>query len=108
MNENQLTVVKEYEFDNPLIQKIDSILNKSIGDCQHKYFHTFDHKCEYDLYFTSIANNETVRFTISEKSMGLYELNKKLTIARGNDFIFNQINKLTIEIYNNLSEINKC
>ena len=37
----------------------------------------------------------------------MYELNKKLTNARGaNGFIFNQINKLTIKIYSNLSDIN--
>ena len=30
MNKNQLTIVKEYEFDNPLIQKIDSIIDNSI------------------------------------------------------------------------------
>ena len=40
--------------------------------------------------------------------MGLYELNKKLTIPRGNGFIFNQINKLTIKRYSNLSNINIC
>ena len=38
--------------------------------------------------------------------MGLYELNKKLTIARGNCFIFIQINKLTKKICRNLSNIN--
>ena len=38
--------------------------------------------------------------------MGIYELNKKLTLARGNGFIFNQINKLTIKLYSNLSNIN--
>ena len=37
--------------------------------------------------------------------MNLFELNKKLTIARGNGFIFNQINKLTIKFYSNLSHI---
>ena len=107
MNENQLTIVKEYEFDNPLIQKIDSIIDKSIRDCHDKYFHTFDHICEYDINFTNTGNNETVNFTISEKCMGMYEINKKLTIARGNSFIFNQINKLTIKFYSNLSHINK-
>ena len=71
MNENQLTIVKEYEFDNPLIQKIDSLFDNSIRDCHNKYFHTFDHICEYDLNFTKIGNNETVNFTISETSMGL-------------------------------------
>ena len=38
--------------------------------------------------------------------MGLYELTEKLTIARGNGFIFNQINKLTLKILSNLSHIN--
>ena len=90
MNENQLTIVKEYEFDNPLITKIDSIIDNSITDCHNKYFHTFDHIREYDLNFTNIDNNESVNFTISEKSMGVYELNKKLTVARRNGFIINQ------------------
>ena len=37
------------------------------------------------------------------KIMTLYELNKKLTVARWNGFTFNQILKLTIKIYSNLS-----
>ena len=102
MNANQLTIVKEYEFDNPLIQKVDSLIDNSIRDCHNKCFHTFDHVCEYDLKFTNIGNNESVKFTISDKSMGMYEL----SIARGNGFIFNQINKLTIKIYSNLFHIN--
>ena len=87
MNENQLAT------------------DKSIRDCHQNYFHTFDHICEYDLNFTNIGNNETVNFTISDKSMGLYELNKKVNIARGNGFRYNQINKLTIKIFSNLSHI---
>ena len=35
---------------------------------------------------------------ISGKSMILYELNKKSEIARQNGFIFNQINKLTMNV----------
>ena len=99
-------IVKEYEIDNPLIQKIDSIIDNCIRDCHNKYFHTFDHICEYNLNFTNITNNETVNFTISDKSMDKYEINKKLTIAREKGFIFNQINKLTIKTYSNLSHIN--
>ena len=72
LNEN--VVVKEYEFDNPLIQKIDSLIDNSIKDCHNKYFHTFDHICEYDIQLTNITNIESVNFTISEKSMGMYEL----------------------------------
>ena len=106
MNENQLTIVKEYEFDKPLIQKIDSIIDKGFRDCHKKYFHTFEYKCEYDIKLKKITNNETVNFTISDKSIGLFELNKKITIDRQNGYIFNQINKLTIKIYSNLYHIN--
>ena len=44
MNEN--VIVKKYEFDEPHIQKIDSIIDNCFRDCHHKYFHTFDHICE--------------------------------------------------------------
>ena len=63
-NKNQLTFVKEYESDNPLIQKIDSLIDNSIRDCHDKYFHTFDLIRENDLNFTIIGNNESVNFTI--------------------------------------------
>ena len=98
-------IVKEYEIDNPLIQNIDFIIDNCIRDCHNKYFHTFDHICEYNLNFTNTTNNATVNFPISDKSMGMYELNIKVTIARGKGFIFNQINKLTIKILSNLSHI---
>ena len=104
MNEN--VIVKKHEFDEPHIQKIDSIIDNCIRDCHHKYSHIFNHKCEYDLNFRNITNNELIDITISDKSMNSFELNKKLTIARGNGFIFNQINKLTKKIYSNLSSIN--
>ena len=38
--------------------------------------------------------------------VGMYEINKKLAIARRNSFKFKQINKLTIKIYSNLFYIN--
>ena len=108
MNENQLAVVREYEFDNPLIHKIDSIIDNCYRDCHKKYFHTFEFECVYNIKLTNIGNNESVNITISDKSMGLYELNKKLTVARQNSFIFNQINKLTIKFYSHLRYINIC
>ena len=43
---------------------------------------------------------------ISGKSMNFYELNKKITVARPNGFIYNQINKLTTKIYSHLRYIN--
>ena len=98
-------IVKEYEFDKPLFQKIASIIDDCIRDYHYKYFHTIHHICEYDVIFTNIDNNETANFTISDKSMGMYELNKKLTVARENGFIFNQINNFKIKIFSNLSKI---
>ena len=74
---NENVSVKVDEFDNPLIQKIDSIIDNCIRDRYGKYFHIFDHICVYDNNFTNNANNETVIFTISDKSMASYELNKK-------------------------------
>ena len=40
--------------------------------------------------------------------MGMYELNKKLAIARERGFEFNQINKLTIKFNINLQSVNIC
>ena len=81
INENKLTVVKEYKFDNPIIQNIDSIINKCYRECHNKYYHTFEYECVYYLIFTIITNNEIVNFTISDKNLAVYELNKKLYIA---------------------------
>ena len=38
--------------------------------------------------------------------MGMYELNKKLAIARERGLIFHQINNFKMKIYSNLSNIN--
>ena len=64
INENKLSVVKEYEFDNPLIQNIDSINDKCYRDCHNKYFHTFKYECVYDINFKNITYNETVNLRI--------------------------------------------
>ena len=104
MNEN--VIVKEYEFDNPLIHKIDTIIDNCYRDCRKKYFHTFEFECVYNIKFTNISNNEIINLTISDKSMTSYELNKKSTVARGNGFIFNRINNFKIKVYSNLSNIN--
>ena len=106
MNENELYVVKEYKFDNPLIHKIASIIDRCYKDCHNKYYHTFRYVCIYDIKLTNITNNEIINITISDESLGLYELNKKLTLARERGFKFNQISKLTIKIYSHQRHIN--
>ena len=45
MNENELYVVKEYKFDNPIFTEIDSILDKCFRDCHSSYFHNFKYEC---------------------------------------------------------------
>ena len=99
MNENEFYVVKEYKFDTPLLHKIDSIIVGCYRDCHSKYFHTFKYVCIYDIKLSKITNNEIIKLSISDESMNLFELNKKLTLARQRGFRFLQINKLTIKIY---------
>ena len=106
MNENELNVVKEYEFDNPLISEIDSIIDECFRDCHSNFFHNFKYECIYDIKHTNITNNEITNLTISRTSMNLYELNKKQTVASQNGFMLNQINKLTIKFYSHLRYIN--
>ena len=106
MDENELYVVKEYQFDKPLIHKIDSLIDGCYRDCHNKCFHTFKYVCIYDIKLTNITNIEIINITITDESLGLYELNKKLTIARQRSFKFTQINKLTIKIYSHQRYIN--
>ena len=106
MNENELYVVKEYNFDNPLIWKIDSIIGNCYRDCHNKYFHTFKYVCIYDIKLANVTKNELIIITISDESLGFFELNKKLILARQRGFKFNQINKLTIKIYSHQRYIN--
>ena len=81
---------------------MNSVLDGCFKDCHNKSFHKFNYECIYDIKFKNIAKNETVNFTVSGKNMDLYDLNKKLKVARENGFVFLHINKLTIKIYSHL------
>ena len=78
INENELFVVKEYEFENPLIQNINSIIDRCYRDCHYKYFHTFKYEGIYNFNFTNVINNKMVNFTIYDTSLNIKELKKKL------------------------------
>ena len=110
INENKLTVVKEYEFDKTDIHEIDYLTNDVIKHCRKNYFHTFEYRLVYDINFTNISNNEEVNLIVTHRSMEFksefYGLNKKIKNARRNGFIFNQINNFKIKILSNLSHIN--
>ena len=82
MNENQLVFVKENKFEKPLVHKIDSIIDKCYRGCHKIFFLTFKYGFLYIINFTKIRNYEITILPISDESLGLYELNKKLTVAR--------------------------
>ena len=106
MNESEVYVIKEYKFDNPFITKKDSIIDGCYRYCHTTFFHTFKYVCTYDNKLPNITNNEINNITISDESMNLFELNKKLPLARQRGYLFNQINKITIKIYSSLQSIN--
>ena len=89
MNDNESNFVREYKFDNPLITEIDSSIDSCFKDCHNNCFHKFKHECIYDIKLANITNIKIIILTISGKSMNLYDLNKKLKIARQNGFVFN-------------------
>ena len=73
---NGSAFVKDFEFNKPLLHKIDSIIDNCIRDCNDNSFQTFAHICEYDINLTNISSDEIVYLTISEKNMVLYDLNE--------------------------------
>ena len=98
--------LKEYEYIEPLIQKIDFIIDIYIRDCHIKYFHTIDRIWVYDIKLTNIGSNEIVKLTFADKDTNLYELNKKLKNTLQKSFVFNQINKLAEKFCSHLRYIN--
>ena len=65
MNDNQLTVVKEYKFYKNYIHEIYYLLDDVIKHCRKNYFHTFEYKLVYDINFTNISNNEEVNIIVT-------------------------------------------
>ena len=90
---NESTVVIEYEFGKQLIHEIHSVKDNCIRICHNKSFRTFEYKCVYNFKLTKNGNIEIVDLTFSDEAMVLYELIKKLKIARENGFTINQIPK---------------
>ena len=76
IHEIQFAFVKDYDFIKPDMQKVDSITNSCISDCQNEHFHRFENKCVLNFQLKKIADNEIVHFTIADKEMNWYEVNK--------------------------------
>ena len=58
MNENEVYVVKEYKFENPLITGIDSIIDSCFKNCHNNYFYKFKYECIVNIKLTNITDNE--------------------------------------------------
>ena len=106
MNENEIYVDKFFKFDNPLINEIDSMIDSCFRDCHNICFHICKKDYIYHKKLTHITNNKIFNLKNADKSMKLYELNKKLKVAGHRSFSFNQINTLTIKFHSNLSRTN--
>ena len=106
MNENGKCLAKDHKFDNLFITELDSITDNCFKDCHNKNFHKFNYDCIYDFELTNITINEIMKLTVSSKSMTLYDINKELTVAKQNGFVFDQIKKLIINIYSHKRYIN--
>ena len=106
LNENHISIVKEYAYDNLLFKDIDFILNICINDCYKNYFQPIRNICSYIIDFTNISNDNIINLTISDSYLTINELKKKLKNGRNNGYIFSKINKLSIKFYDYLSQTN--
>ena len=43
-------IVEKNEFDTPETAQIDKIVQYVPEDCKDNFFHTFEHRCEYDIF----------------------------------------------------------
>ena len=102
MKENEICLVKEYKFDNPLTTEIDSRKDSCFKDCHNNYFHKYKYECIYDIKLANITNKERIILTLIGKNMELYELNKEITNARQRGFLLNQKITLPMKIYSSL------
>ena len=106
MNENELNVVKDYKFDNPLLTDADSIIENCFNACSDNYFHEFKYQCLFDFSFKTITNNELFNLIVIDEELDEDSLNIELKVVRQNEFIFIQLNKLTIKFPSHLQYIN--
>ena len=81
MNEDELDLVKECNFDNPVCSELNCILDTCYRNCLDNFFHKFKSEYIYDFNFKNIAKNEKIILTINGKNTDLYQLNKKLKVA---------------------------
>ena len=98
--------MKEYKFGNPIFHKIDSMV-VVIEIVTINIFIHLNMFCIYDIKLTNITNKEIINISVSNESMNLFELNKKLTLAGQRGFRFLHKNKLTIKTSSHQRYINK-
>ena len=91
---------------------IDGIISDVITDCSLKYFHSLNNQFHiYDLNFTNIKNNKTENIMLENERGGQLPLLmriQKIIIDSQKKYRFNEINKLTIKVQEDISELNIC
>ena len=87
---------------------MNSIIDSCFEGCHKNCFRKFKYKCIYDIKPTKITIFEIIDLTITGENTKLYDVNKKLKKARRNDFMNNQVKKLTAKIYSHQRYIDIC
>ena len=49
-----VTLFKQHEFVKPNNNKFNYIFDRAFEDCRGKHFHSFKHRCIFDVQFTAI------------------------------------------------------
>ena len=105
-------VARENEFIIPEVFTVIYILNDTIEDCRISFFHSFEHRCVYDIEFTLFENSEEVLLSIPLRYMKnkshFHGLGEKIKNAKYNCFRFSEMVKLTVKIDSSISNINIC
>ena len=91
---------------------IDSIISHVLCESGYKCIHSFDKQFHmYDLNFTIIKNNKTGNIILENVEGGRLPLLmriEKTKIDSQNKYKLNEINKLTIKIHGDISDLNIC
>ena len=58
-----VTFVKKCELNKPDIDEVIFVLRDTIKDCRHKFFHSFEYRCVYDIKYMDMDNFEETILT---------------------------------------------
>ena len=95
---------KVYEFIKPNVDNIERLIMEAFTDCKYKCFNSFNKWC--DIYNIKFVNGKVIKncnFIVSSDDRSI-----KYRSGRFNRNALGDINKLTIKIFANVSDLNIC